>query len=35
MNLQILIKEDEKEAQAIMSQRQARLQRRKLMIESL
>lgn len=35
MNLQILIKEDEKEAQAIISQRQARLQRWKVMIDSL
>ncbi len=35
MNLQVLIKEDEKEAAAILSQRQARLQRRKVMLESL
>ena len=35
MHLQILIKEDEKEWQAIISQRQARLQRRKVMLDSL
>ncbi len=35
MNLQILIKEDENEAKAILSNRQARLQRRKVMLDSL
>jgi len=35
MNLQILIKEDENESQAIISQRQARIQRRKLVLDTL
>lgn len=35
MNLHILIKEEEKEAEAILGQRHLRLERRKLMLESL
>ena len=35
MNLQILVSEDEKEKAAIMSQRQARLQRRKTVLDTL
>lgn len=35
MNLQVLIQEDEKEKAAIIAQRQARIQKRKLMIENL
>ena len=35
MNLQILMKEDEKEKAAIVGQRQARLQRWKLVLDSL
>lgn len=35
MNLQILLKEEEKEAEAILGQRHLRLERRRLMIDSL
>ncbi len=35
MNLHILIKEEEKESEAILGQRHMRLERRKLMLESL
>ena len=35
MNLHILIKEEEKDAEAITGQRHLRLERRKLMLESL
>jgi hypothetical protein len=35
MNLHILIKEEEKEAEAILGQRHLRLERRRLMIDSL